>query len=123
MTDSKRKYTRIDFATDCLLENNSTGQAWNTQLHDLSLKGALVEQPSEWQASVGDAFVLKIPLGEDVTIEMQTHIAHAENHHVGLTCEHIDIDSISHLRRVVELNIGDEELLERELSELIGTGS
>ncbi|MEZ1338698.1 cyclic di-GMP-binding protein MapZ, partial [Enterobacter hormaechei] len=28
-------------------------------------------------------------------------------------------DSISHLRRLVELNLGDEELLERELALLV----
>ena len=30
----------------------------------------------------------------------------------------IDLDSITHLRRLVELNLGDEKLLERELSHL-----
>ena len=37
---------------------------------------------------------------------------------VGMVCRHIDVDSISHLRRLVELNLGDEALLERELAAL-----
>jgi hypothetical protein len=31
----------------------------------------------------------------------------------------IDIDSISQLRRMVELNLGDSEMLERDLSSLV----
>ena len=37
---------------------------------------------------------------------------------IGFVCRHIDVDSISHLRRLVELNLGDEALLERELAAL-----
>ena len=32
--------------------------------------------------------------------------------------DHIDLESISHLRRLVELNLGDSSLLERELAAL-----
>jgi hypothetical protein len=37
---------------------------------------------------------------------------------LGFVCRHIDLESISHLRRLVELNLGDESLLERELAAL-----
>ena len=36
-----------------------------------------------------------------------------------LCAKHIDLDSISHLRRFVELNLGDEQELERELGALL----
>jgi hypothetical protein len=36
-----------------------------------------------------------------------------------LLCESIDLDSITHLRRLVELNAGDPALLERELTALV----
>jgi hypothetical protein len=32
-----------------------------------------------------------------------------------LKCNFIDVDSISHLKRMVELNLGDASLLNREL--------
>jgi hypothetical protein len=50
---------------------------------------------------------------------MNTRVAHLENTHVGLRCESIDLDSMAHLRRLLELNSGDPELVERELSALI----
>jgi hypothetical protein len=34
-------------------------------------------------------------------------------------CKEIDLDSISHLRRLIELNLGDQEELERELGALL----
>ena len=42
-----------------------------------------------------------------------------EAHKLGFECTRIDQQSISHLRRVVELNLGDEALLQRELKALI----
>ena len=50
---------------------------------------------------------------------MQTAVAHIDANSVGFICEHIDLDSISHLKRLVELNLGDEDLLHRELHALI----
>ncbi|EEX38264.1 hypothetical protein VIB_000209 [Vibrio metschnikovii CIP 69.14] len=32
---------------------------------------------------------------------------------------HIDLESIAHLKRLVELNIGDDELLHRDLEHLV----
>lgn len=36
-----------------------------------------------------------------------------------LKIDHIDIESIGHLRRLVELNVGSDELLHRELEHLV----
>ena len=54
----------------------------------------------------------------DTMINMEASIAHIEGRQVGLKRAHIDMDSISHLRRLVELNLGDSELLHRELEHL-----
>ncbi|HXK57002.1 MAG TPA: PilZ domain-containing protein, partial [Gammaproteobacteria bacterium] len=37
---------------------------------------------------------------------------------LGLRCVSIDMESIGHLRRLVELNLGDAELLHRDLESL-----
>jgi len=50
---------------------------------------------------------------------MTASVAHIDPTRIGFICEHIDLDSITHLKRLVELNLGDEELLHRELSSLI----
>jgi len=54
-----------------------------------------------------------------VNIQMEVHVAHSHDTFIGFECEHIDLDSMIHLRRVLELNLGDPMLLERELNEMI----
>lgn len=91
-------------------------------LHDISLKGALVEVPAGWAGQAGDKCRLRLELASDVAIVMQTTVAHVEGRHVGLHCDHIDLDSMTHLRQLVEHNADDPALLERELGTLVAQG-
>lgn len=91
-------------------------------VHDLSLKGALVEVHAGWGGRVGDRCELRLELASDAVIVMQARVAHIEGHHVGLRCEHIDLDSMTHLRQLVERNADEPALLERELGALVSPG-
>ena len=55
--------------------------------------------------------------GESI-VEMHVAVVHEVNDEVGLQCNAIDIDSVTHLRRLVELNLGDESQLHKEISQL-----
>jgi hypothetical protein len=46
-------------------------------------------------------------------------VVHLQDRLAGLVCHGLDIDSATHLRRLVELNLGRPDLLERELSALL----
>jgi hypothetical protein len=50
---------------------------------------------------------------------MQASVANITDQLVGFECQAIDLDSITHLKRLVELNLGDEGLLHRELITLL----
>jgi len=90
-----------------------------TCLIDISLKGALVKAPEDWQLSIGCRLDLSVALnGADSAIHMQAQVAHIEPGQIGLLCDGIDMQSITHLRRLVELNLGDNALLERDLQAL-----
>lgn len=95
------------------------GEVQEARLRDISLKGALVEVPEGWQGKHGDHCHLRLPLGAHATINMGTTVTHLDDRRVGLHCDTIDLDSVTHLRRLVELNAGDPELLDRELSALL----
>jgi len=113
----QRIHHRVLFDTAANIHINASDM--DTQLIDISLKGALIKKPDAWTASVGDTGQLRILLSDNVSaISMDIKVTHIEKDHVGFHCEHIDIDSITHLRRLVELNLGDTELLEREFSAL-----
>lgn len=111
-----RRFTRIPFDAAAVLAKD--GHEWHSALIDLSLKGALIQQPKDWDGHSGDEYELTLVLDQDTRIHMEVNIAHIEDDHVGLYCKDIDLDSITHLRRLVELNLGDAELLERELMAL-----
>ncbi|MFZ2288248.1 MAG: PilZ domain-containing protein [Halopseudomonas yangmingensis] len=118
MSDDRRRFSRIPFDAPVML----SGDNWHCQarLLDISLRGLLVIRPADWNPAYGKALVeARIELSPGCQIVMQIRLAHAEDDMLGFLCEHIDLDSISHLRRLVALNLGDEALLERELGALL----
>ena len=116
-TSERRRFQRIAF--DATTELSQGEQRWPARLHDLSLKGLLLHRPDNWQlADPQQPFHACIRLADDALLEMQDDLAREQGELLGFVCRHIDIESISHLRRLVELNLGDEHLLERELAAL-----
>jgi hypothetical protein len=120
MTDygDRRQFWRATFRSPVqLIDKVGSSPA---ELVDISLKGALLKVPPEWHGQVEDGCQLKLKLTEGSAIVMRGRVAHIQGRRVGMYCESIDLDSITHLRRLVELNAGDPAMLERELSVLIG---
>lgn len=112
-----RRFSRVSFKGSAHLDIGS--HSLNTEVLDLSLQGALIKKPEQWPPSLPKLMQLRIQLNDlPVELTMKVSVAHASNTVVGLHCEKIDIESVSHLRRLLELNLGDAELLSRELSEL-----
>ncbi len=117
--DERRRFSRIAFHRPAELD---VGIARGTcEVLDVSFKGALVEVPFHFPARVGQRCTLVIRLDAgDAAIRMEGEIVHREGGQAGIRCVEIDLDSMAHLRRLVELNVGDEEVLHRELSALVG---
>jgi hypothetical protein len=119
MSDERRLFSRILFQASASL--SVAGSAVAVDVLDLSLKGALVRPHHDFPVALGAACRLTLQLDSgDAVILMDARVAHLDDGLVGLACEEIDLDSITHLRRLVELNLGDEALLDRELAILIG---
>lgn len=118
--EERRHFTRIPIDSAALLR--CADQTWESKLLDISLKGALLERPDGYAGKPGEQCTLEMQLEQPqgVSITMEGSVAHVAAGHIGFRCEHISLDSISHLKRLVELNLGDETALERELSELAG---
>ncbi len=118
MTDERRHHSRIAFHTPARLVVDDT--SIDVVVLDISLKGALIELPANKSVGQDATGTLHVTLTEmDDQISMSVRVAHNKGLHAGLLCLAIDIDSVTHLRRLVELNLGDPKLLERELSALI----
>lgn len=114
----KRRFQRIAFDAPCDIYWQDDVQT--ADLLDISLKGALVSRPEGWAASEGEPCELTIHLNDhESAIVMAVVLRHLEKDRLGFRIEYIDLESASHLKRLVELNLGDADLLERELSHLI----
>ncbi len=117
MTDDKRRFSRISFDAEVLLSKN--GKEWRTTMQDISLNGLLVNTPDNWDGVEGEHCRFEIVFADTShLIQGEVTIAHHEENHIGFQIIGIDVDSVSHLRRLVELNLGDEDLLNRELARL-----
>lgn len=113
----KRHFQRIAFSARAILR---CGERENVvRLFDISLRGALVALPADCPLYPGLAAHLDIVMNDGAThITMDTEVVHIQSDHAGLHCRHIDLDSIAHLRRLMELNLGDPALLDRDLHAL-----
>ncbi|HHJ14443.1 MAG TPA: PilZ domain-containing protein [Gammaproteobacteria bacterium] len=112
----QRRFHRVPFDVDISLR--AGGRQWKGKLIDVSLHGALIETSQDLPARKDEIYRLEIHLEGGPDIVMQTRIAHQESGRTGLACDDIDLESITHLRRLVELNLGDPALVERELAAL-----
>ncbi|NMG67747.1 PilZ domain-containing protein [Azoarcus indigens] len=121
MQTEQRKFSRIRFQSGAHLLVDDTETA--CEICDLSLKGALLvlqEESTPASLEVGGRCMLELRLDDAGTaVRMEGDVAHREGRRLGLVCREIDLDSITHLRRLLELNLGDAALLNREFSALI----
>lgn len=115
----RRRFARITFDAHTRLYQGD--RFWDTQLQDISFRGILVKRPSDFaEADASAPFEATIKLIDaEHSIILTLTLAHHDHQSLGFTCGYIDLDSVTYLRRLVELNLGSPELLERELTALI----
>ena len=68
----KRHYRRIPFIAEVVM--SKSGNEWPSVLLDISLKGMLVDVPSEIEPDMDAIYAVELVLGEDVSIRMQARI-------------------------------------------------
>ena len=92
---------------------------WTTEVLDISMRGLLLHKPDHFCLDQDEPYEATINLsGSDSHIIMSLNFSHADNTTLGFRCKYIDIDSMTHLKRLVELNLGSEDILKRELEML-----
>ncbi len=118
LEQERRRFERVLFETPAKLIDLE-GE-WHTKVLDLSLKGALVEIPANFNRSLGESFLLEIALNSDIIISMDCTIVYQREKFMGLQSNFVDLESITHLKRIISFNSNNSlDLLERDLSNLI----
>jgi len=115
----QRRFTRIPFHVPAQLELK--GGKLPCELLNVSLKGALVELSEGPAPAAGNTCAVTIDLdpGSGARIRMDGDVAHQRGLQIGVRCDELDLESVQHLRRILEFNVGDEALVLRELGELV----
>jgi len=113
---NKRQFQRVLFNHDASLTCN--GHQWSTNVIDLSLRGLSCTKPRNVIFNLDQLMTLSIKLTQEQVIIMEAVLIHDEEHVLGMRCTRIDINSISELRRLVQLNLADEALLHRDIENL-----
>jgi hypothetical protein len=115
--ENRRQFTRILFSIKA--ELSVEGNIYPVSIHDISLNGALVTAVKSEQSLKGKLGTLTFFLSdEESEVTMHIAVVHEQDDETGLQCNAIDIDSVTLLRRLVELNLGDSEQLDKELNQL-----
>lgn len=116
--DNKRRFSRISFNVKCTLV--VADQQYDVELIDLALKGALVTSASPLSVTIKTPCALTLELiGLDTPLHFSADVAHTHENSIGLKFTSTDIDSMIHLRSIVESNSGTPEKISEELSFLI----
>ncbi|APX07230.1 PilZ domain-containing protein [Vibrio campbellii] len=117
----RRRFSRIIYQVPALIEQGNL--AMQATIQDLSLHGLLLKvedaKPldSLLPVEVGFSFIQS-----EQMMQLSAGIVSIAGNEIRLKISNIDIESISQLKRFIELNVGNNELLNRELEHLSDLG-
>jgi hypothetical protein len=117
MTENRRRFSRIHFVTDANLQIR---ESWyEAYVLDLSLKGALVQisQPPKGRLAAAAKIQFRLE-GSNILLEFRGKLVHREDDRLGYSFTEMDLDSMRHLRKLLEYNLGDPAQLKREVRTL-----
>lgn len=114
----KRIFSRIRFEEKCTLEKGS--DVTEGRLLNVSLKGALIEFPDQVEYRPGEECRLTFDLGNpDFSLKFTSKIIHCRETITGVKFVEADLNSMIHLRNLLEARTADPMLIRRELDFLI----
>lgn len=107
----RRQFSRVQFNHELTLRGDD-GMIYRGAFNDVSLKGMLFwceTLPKEGTVLQGD-----LPLGEDMLHIHGEVLRRIPDVGVAVHFLEMDVESFSHLRRLVALNLGDSERIDQE---------
>ncbi|HTG82921.1 MAG TPA: PilZ domain-containing protein [Geobacteraceae bacterium] len=115
---TQRLFQRIKFVARAEVDFN--GVCKEATLVDISLRGALIAFQEVLNPTLGSPCHLTVYLSEsEVQLPFEGMVVHSNGHLAGIKFTLISIDTMIHLRRLLELNTGDPEQVRSELDSFI----
>jgi len=110
-----RRFRRVPFETKVSLTVDQG--YWAGELVDVAMKGALVETMEPLPISSGNRCQLGIMLpGTAISLDFDAELVYVEGLQYGFKFISEDLETLTHLRKLIELNTGDAETTRSELS-------
>jgi len=115
----QRRFERIKFDARAHFEFND--QFVQGKLQDISLKGALIHLDHAYNGILdGNLGDLIITLNDSKTrLTFGATVVYQHGLDIGLECFNMDFKTAEHLTQLLSVNLGSEDLLERELNKLL----
>ena len=114
----RRHFSRINFDGQCTVCYQQ--QKYRAKLVDIGLSGVKIQSTSQLNFALHEPAHISISLTDSTaSIDFKASLVKHEHDLLHFKIDHIDIHSSSHLRRLLELNLGDASLLKRELHNLV----
>ena len=111
--NEQRSYRRIPFHTEAELLIADT--PYRCELMDLALQGALFKTEQPLPLKIGQRCRISIVLPtSDLQLEFSGELIHQRGSFFGFIFVSEDVATMGHLRRLLELNIGDGDEVDRE---------
>ncbi len=111
---NKRRFSRIKCVEKSTAETASG--TYCVKLLDIALKGALVEHGSDLTARSGDHWKLLYQLeGSDIVLEFAAQVVHSQDGRTGVKFIEMDLDTMTHLRSLMEARTVNPEQVRYEL--------
>ena len=120
--EERRRFHRFPFHAECQLTPTGKDRV-HCELLDLSINGALLKVDDSFREEVVPDSHLRLHFdgqvnGEQVSLEMWVTAVRVQRHQVACRFTAVDADSFEQLKNLVAENLGDVELLDRELTQL-----
>ena len=112
---NNRHFRRIPFQAEVTLSSDQ--DVWTGELLDVAMKGAMVGTDAPLPLSLGAKYNLCISLpGTPISLDFQAELVHSEESCYGFKFISENLETLTHLRKLIELNTGDAEATRSELS-------
>lgn len=116
--NEKRHFVRVTFHNKVKVDFGN--KSISGELENISLNGALITFDQPCSLTPSDLATLHLALSEyEHTLQMSAVLAHHEQNSYGFKFKEMDINTMSDLRRLLELNTGDETEIVHELEFLV----
>ena len=112
--DEKRYFSRINFTAESQIEIND--KVYAGKLLDLSLRGALLNFKDQIPVKMNDSCTLIIHLhSSDIKLIFDAVVVHIHQNSLGFKFVSEDVGTMTHLRNLLSLNVGDYDKITDEL--------